>query len=57
VKKKTKKLFKYDKPDILAKEDDLEEEKPVYMQEIPNHPSCLQFSPNVHAHLHSGLCP
>lgn len=54
---KTKSLLKNDEPGILAKEDDFEEEKSMYMQEIPNHPSCLHFSPNAHAHLHSGLCP
>lgn len=52
-----KNCLNMDQPGNPAKEDGLEEEILVYMQEIPNHPSCFQFSPNVRAHLHSGQCP
>ena len=46
-----------DQPGILAKANDLEEGKSVYMQEILDHLSCYKFSLNEHAHWHNGLFP
>jgi acyl-CoA-binding protein len=39
-----------DKPGTLAKANDLEEGKRVYMQETLDHLSCYQFYLNEHAH-------
>lgn len=49
---KTKTFHKQrkDKPDTLAKADDLGEGKSVYMQEILDHLSYYQFSLNEHVH-------